>query len=126
MPNPSFHRTLRDEPTQRRRIQALCISCTKGLIMNISFVWENDAPLEAPPKDHIEGGFLKAIELANSRNLNPEKLNVRLTTDKTQTAIDGIGYDQNAKPLFIFSCNLGGPSYYCYYYSENDPRKSQF
>ena len=95
--------------------------------MNISFVWEN-APPSSQSEAHIQSGLLMALEVANSRNLDPEKLIVRLTTDKTETAIDGIGYDQDAKPLFILSCSLAGPStsYYCYYYGENDPRKSQF
>lgn len=90
------------------------------------FVWDN-SPLRSPPKDRIEESFSLALEVANSRNLNPAKLVVRLTLDKSQTAIDGIGYDQDARPLFICSCHLGGPtaSYYCYYYGENDPRQSQ-
>ncbi len=103
----------------------LCISLTKGKLMNVSFSWETDAPSEAPSKEHIQDSLLMALEIANTRNLDPTKLIVRLTTDKTQTAVDGVGYDQNAKPLFICSCSLAGPtaSYYCYYYGEKDPRK---
>jgi hypothetical protein len=95
--------------------------------MNISFVWENDAPPHAPPKEHIEGSFLSALEIANTRNLDPAQLVMRLTTDKSQTAVDGIGYNEDATPLFICSCSLAGPvaSYYCYYYGEKDPHKSQ-
>ena len=96
--------------------------------MNISFVWENALP-SSQSEAHIQSGLLMALEVANSRrNLDPEKLIARLTTDITETAIDGIGYDQDEKPLFIFSCSMAGPStsYYCYYYGENDPRKSQF
>lgn len=91
------------------------------------FVWDNNPP-DSMSKERIESNLASALELANTRNLEPEKLVLRLLLDKSQTRIDAIGYDQYGKPLFICDCApVGeGAAYYCYYSGEEDHRKSQF
>ncbi|MFA6969802.1 MAG: hypothetical protein WC208_00230 [Gallionella sp.] len=91
------------------------------------FVWDNNPP-DSMSKERIESNLASALELANTRNLEPAKLELHLSLDKSQTRIDAIGYDQTRKPLFICDCApVGeGAAYYCYYYGEEDHRKSQF
>ena len=85
------------------------------------FAWDSAKP-DGPPADEIQERFAAALSVANSRKLNPEKLVVRLTLDKSLTNIEGLGYDQDAKLLFICKCELGRntPTYNCRYSNESD------
>lgn len=84
--------------------------------MKISFVWENSPPQSASKSD-IEKSFSFGLDHhPDTRKQKPKNLLVRLTVDKSQTTIDGIGYNPEGKPIFKSSYSLvtrqGNYSYY--------------
>ena len=93
--------------------------------MEISFVWTNLEP-ESQSRNNAEARFLLALEVGNTRKLEPKKLVIHLKPNNLATSINGVGYDENEKPLFIFTHSQGGQrnGSYCYYYGETDPRES--
>jgi len=88
--------------------------------MEIYFVWENSPP-DSAPSERIEESLRFVLNaFADPRKLEPEKLIVRLTTDKTLISVDGIGYDQNGVPIFMVVWSFSGPQplYSCRYCDE--------
>lgn len=78
--------------------------------MEINLKWVNDAP-NSLPLDRIEDSLRFALDaFADPRKLKPERLVVRLTTDKIPSVVNGIGYNEKNVPIFMVSWSFQGPA----------------